>query len=221
MQWSDVGTLKVIEMLMVDSETSHLLLLGAFRDGEVGPEHPLRQVLGEIEDSDKRVTQVSLTPLNLDHTTSMIRDALVPAIEEPRRLARMVQIKTGGNPFFVGVFIKSLHEQNLIRFANERGAWTWDEDEVDEAGLTDNVVEMMANKIGELSASARETLKFAACVGSRFDLGLLSIVLEKSIEKTADALWEAVEKRLLRPIGDAYRYRERDAEYQFPHDRIQ
>ncbi len=221
LQWSDVGTLKVLEMLMVDSETSHLLVLGAFRDGEVGPEHPLRQILGEIEASDKRVTQVALTPLNLDHTTSLVRDALVPAIEEPRRLARMVQIKTGGNPFFVGVFIKSLHEQGLIRFDTGRGAWTWDEDEVDEAGLTDNVVELMASKIEELSPAAREALKLAACVGNRFDLGLLSIVLEKSVEETADALWEAVEKRLIRPIGDAYRYRERDAEYQFPHDRIQ
>ena len=41
LQWIDTATLALVEDLVGQRETRHLLLIGAYRDNEVGPSHPL------------------------------------------------------------------------------------------------------------------------------------------------------------------------------------
>ena len=41
LQWLDTATLDLIEHLVTHPEVRHLLLMGAYRDNEVGPSHPL------------------------------------------------------------------------------------------------------------------------------------------------------------------------------------
>ena len=41
LQWLDVATLDLLEDLLTQSDVSHLMLLGAYRDNEVDPSHPL------------------------------------------------------------------------------------------------------------------------------------------------------------------------------------
>ena len=41
LQWIDGATLALVEDLVGQRETRHLLLIGAYRDNEVGPSHPL------------------------------------------------------------------------------------------------------------------------------------------------------------------------------------
>jgi serine/threonine protein kinase len=48
LQWLDSATLDLIEHLGTEQEMRHLLLIGAYRDNEVGPMHPLMRVLEAI-----------------------------------------------------------------------------------------------------------------------------------------------------------------------------
>lgn len=48
LQWVDSATLKLIELMMTDSETQSLLLIGAYRDNEVDTAHPLMMLLNEL-----------------------------------------------------------------------------------------------------------------------------------------------------------------------------
>src|SRR5205807_3883269 len=48
LQWLDRATLDLIERLVTHSEVRHLLLVGAYRDNEVGPAHPLLRMLEAI-----------------------------------------------------------------------------------------------------------------------------------------------------------------------------
>src|SRR6185436_2407546 len=41
MQWADTASLRLIANLLADGGTCHLLIIGAFRDNEVDPSHPL------------------------------------------------------------------------------------------------------------------------------------------------------------------------------------
>src|SRR5919199_1280659 len=45
LQWADSATLKLIELMMTDNETQYLFLIGAYRDNEVNPAHPLMMTL--------------------------------------------------------------------------------------------------------------------------------------------------------------------------------
>ena len=55
LQWLDSATLDLLEHLVTHSEVRHLLLIGAYRDSEVGPSHPLVRTLESIREDDARV----------------------------------------------------------------------------------------------------------------------------------------------------------------------
>jgi predicted ATPase len=63
--------------------------------------------------------------------------------------------------------------------------------------VTDNVVELMARTIAKFDEQVRDVLKSAACVGGRFDLGILCAVNEQAPQTILSDLWTAVEAGLV------------------------
>ena len=61
LQWADSATLKLMQTLITDPEQQYLLLIGAYRDNEVSPTHPLIQTVEEIE---KRVQLSTISCCN-------------------------------------------------------------------------------------------------------------------------------------------------------------
>jgi serine/threonine protein kinase len=49
LQWADSASLKLMQLLLSDGDTRCLLLIGAYRDNEVSPAHPLMLTLDEIK----------------------------------------------------------------------------------------------------------------------------------------------------------------------------
>ncbi|MEA2966394.1 MAG: hypothetical protein QOI46_6492, partial [Alphaproteobacteria bacterium] len=76
LQWLDAATLDLLEHLVTHSEVRHLLLVGAYRDNEIGPAHPLLRTLEAIRTVDTRVHEIVLAPLELDDVGRLIADAL-------------------------------------------------------------------------------------------------------------------------------------------------
>src|SRR6202162_872086 len=66
LQWLDSATLDLLEHLVTHSEVRHLLLVGAYRDNEVSPSHPLMRTLDAIRKAGAFVQEISLAPLELD-----------------------------------------------------------------------------------------------------------------------------------------------------------
>ena len=116
LQWLDAATLDLLEHLVTHSEVRHLLLVGAYRDNEVGPSHPLLRTLEAIREADARVQEIVLAPLGLDDVGRLVADALHCEPERARPLAQLVQEKTGGNPFFAIQFFTALAEEGLLAF---------------------------------------------------------------------------------------------------------
>ncbi|WP_228060517.1 AAA family ATPase [Coleofasciculus sp. LEGE 07092] len=206
LQWADAASLKLMQLLMTASESHYLLLIGAYRDNEVSIAHPLMLTLEEICQSGAIVNQIYLEPLELPSITQLISETLKCSADEAKPLADLVKLKTGGNPFFINEFLKSLYTEKLLEFNFKRGGWQWDLVKIQASGFTDNVVELMANKIQQLTTEGQQVLQVAACIGNSLDLKTLGIVLEKSQRETAIQLWEAVSKGLILPLGDEYKW---------------
>ena len=109
--------------------------------------------LAEIKQVGARIVELSLSPLDLSDVTQLIADMLNCPLDRARRLAELVpNIKTGGNPFFMGEFLKSLYAEKLLEFVPstkqpESAGWHWNLDQIQARGITDNVVELMAGKV--------------------------------------------------------------------------
>src|ERR1700676_3283986 len=100
LQWLDAATLDLLEHLVTHPEVRHLLLVGAYRDNEVSPSHPLLRTLGAIRKTGVKIQEIVLAPLGLDDVGRLVADALHCECDAAQPLAHLVYERTGGNPFF-------------------------------------------------------------------------------------------------------------------------
>jgi PAS domain S-box-containing protein len=212
LQWLDAATLDLLEHLVSHSEVRHLLLVGAYRDNEVSPSHPLMRTIEAIRTAGTRVQEIVLAPLELEDVGRLIADALHCEPERARPLAELVHEKTGGNPFFAIQFFTALAEEGLVAFDPITRAWQWDIEHIRAKSYTDNVVELMAGKLKRFSSTTQEALKQLACLGNVAPTATLALVHGTTEEAIHTELREAVRAGLV--------FRE-DSAYKFLHDRIQ
>ena len=212
LQWLDAATLDLLEHLVTHSEVRHLLLVGAYRDNEVSPSHPLLRKLGTIRKAGARVQQIVLAPLGLDDMGQLVADAMHCEPERVRHLAQLVQEKTGGNPFFAVQFFTALAEEGLLSFDPVTRAWQWNMDRIRAKSYTDNVVDLLAGKLKRFSSTTQEALKQLACLGNVAEVATLALVHGTTEEAMHAALWEAVRAGLV--------FRQ-ESTCRFLHDRIQ
>ena len=127
LQWLDAATLDVLEDLLVQDDLAHLLVVGAYRDNEVDPAHPLMRRLAAIREAGAAVQEIRLTPLGSGDLAHLIADTLHCEPQRATPLAQLIHEKTAGNPFFAIQFIHALVEEGLITFDMERpdGAGIW------------------------------------------------------------------------------------------------
>ena len=231
LQWADSASLNLIQVLMADAQTGYLLLLGAYRDNEVFPAHPLMLTLDEMSKSGAILRKITLKPLSDNSLNHLIADTLHAPTQAVQPLTTVVMQKTQGNPFFATQFLNVLHQDRLLTFNRDVGHRQCNMAQVQAAALTNNVVELMASQLKKLPVDTQEILKLAACIGAQFDLETLAIVSKKSIEDTATTLWKALQEGLVLPINQVYKFFQSpetvqiknivNPSYRFLHDRVQ
>ncbi len=214
LQWLDAATLDLLEDLLTQPDLHHLLLIGAYRHDEVTPAHPLMQRLPTIGHAEGRVQEIAVKSLGLAHVSRIVADALHSSVTLP--LARLVHQKTAGNPFFVIQFLTELAEEGLLAFDRDRACWSWDLKRIRAKGYTDNVADLMLDKLRRLPARTRAVLRALACLGNSAPVASLILVQSKSEDALHANLWPAVRAGLLLRDGAAYRFlhdRVREAAY--------
>ncbi|MFK5969029.1 MAG: AAA family ATPase [Candidatus Marithrix sp.] len=183
LQWADLASLQLLEMIMISQKTSAMFLIGAFRDNEVNSDHPLMAMLENLYNEQVTVNQISLTNIQLIDVNQLIADILHQDQKTTFSLADLVMQKTGGNPFFVDQFLHTLYEENLLSFippnADMEASWQWNIEQIEAMDITDNVVELMITKLKKLPIKSQQILCLAACMGNYFDLNILSAIYTK------------------------------------------
>jgi predicted ATPase/signal transduction histidine kinase/GAF domain-containing protein len=212
LQWIDPATLDLIEHLVAQPEVCCLLLIGAYRNNEVHRDHPLAGALPRLRESRDRVREIQLSPLSPVVVDQLMADTFHtdPARVEP--LASLVYEKTAGNPFFVIQFLNALAHEALLGFDRESRAWRWDLPRIRAKGFTDNVADLMAEKIGRLAPATQDALGQLACLGNVAEITVLASAHAANEEALRAALWEAERAGL---VGRS------DSTYRFLHDRIE
>ena len=108
LQWVDAATLELIAQLATDATVQHLLVIGAYRNSEVGRSHPLALALDAIRAAGAAVHDIALAPLGPDDMARLVAETLHGEPAHAAPLARLVHERTAGNPFFAGQFVTGL-----------------------------------------------------------------------------------------------------------------
>jgi PAS domain S-box-containing protein len=212
LQWLDAATLDLLEDLLTQPDAKHLLLIGAYRDNEVDPAHPLMRKLEATRRAGVMRQDIVLAPLTREDLGQLVAHSLHCEPYEARALAELVHEKTTGNPFFAIQFISELADEGLLAFNHGEGRWAWDLSRIHAKNYTDNVVDLMVGKLNRMPASTQSALRQLACLGNSADFDMLEMVYQDSSEEIDCQLWEAVLAGLVFRTEDSYR---------FLHDRVQ
>ncbi len=217
LQWASGSAISFFESACADGLLPGLLLVGVYRLAEIDAAHPLTALLG-------RWAQLSAPPMRL-HLANLAPASVAEMLQEmlrlPRadaaRLAQVVGLRTGGNPFDTVELINALRRDGALTLG-ERG-WVWDEKTIRQFVGHGEVVDLLNARIERLPGLTRSMLEVMACLGSDVKMGALSVACDQSPEAVEDQLRPALEEGLLQR-GASMAGAERVA-LRFRHDRVQ
>ncbi|KAB8058042.1 diguanylate cyclase [Janthinobacterium sp. FT14W] len=228
LQWADAATLRMIELLMVSGDNCCMLLIGAYRDNEVGDAHPLVALRDKLRARGVRLSTLLLSALTEPQVAQMVSATVRVPAAGCAPLTRICYRKTAGNPFFLNQFLAALNEAGHLRYRAADDCWDWDLPAIEQARYTDNVVEVLLEKIRRLPDVAQRLLQLAASSGNRFTLDTLALAASRTPWDTQQDLWPALKAGLIQPLDERYKYvhggtdaGQSGVSYRFLHDRVQ
>lgn len=212
LQWADAASIRLLQTLLQDPELHHLMIVGAYRPGEVGAQHPLRAARATLEASGVASLDIALDGLSPEDIRPLLADTLRLAPDRTAPLAGVMFDATGGNPFELGRLLQRLSEKGVIRFDAAGRCWGWQAPVLEDFMRgSEGPAQADVTVLDALSGESRELLQLAACVGDRFQTTTLALTLDQPEEAISERLAEPMRQGLLLPV---------DGSFRFVHDRI-
>jgi class 3 adenylate cyclase len=204
LQWAAKPTLLLFRHVARSAEPMQLLIVGTYRDTELGHDHPLVEVLADLR-RQSGVERFSLQGLDEPGVVAYVEHAAGRALgDEELLLARTIHEETEGNPFFVREVLRHLAETGAVEQREEGWATRLP---VEELGIPEGVREVVGRRLARLSDAALPVLRMAAVAGAEFEVPVLRAAGDLDEEDVIAALEEAGAARLvIETPGGRYRF---------------
>ena len=207
MQWADPGTLQLLTTLLTEDEVRHLLVVGSYRDNDVGPSHQLAESIEAIKAKGCNTQEIQLAPLSLDHSAELIAETLGTELDRVRKLSDLVYSKTAGNPFFAFRFVAGLAERHLLVFDTFSNSWSWNPAGIDDDVDAKNVAELLSETLARSEPSTTSLLISMALLGFSAHAKTLAALSGKTETEVRDFLALAVEPGLVTEFREHFCFR--------------
>ncbi len=188
LQWADRPSLAVLEFLAREVTSSPLLVLGAYRDSDVSPRHPLSRILGSLS-REPHFQRLTMRGLSEAEVSEFIRRAAMGS--HPPEVARAIHQRTRGNPLFVTQVVQLLERQGV------EGTPDW------QRHIPSGVKVVIGSRIARLPDLCRQVLTTASVVGTEFHIRVLS-ALHRDIpdDNLLEALDAALEANIIEEVTE-------------------
>ena len=124
-----------------------------------------------------------IKPLSNSDVGQLIADTLRTEVKEIWELSELCYRKTGGNPFFLGQMLRHFHEGGHIRFDPTALRFHYTIETILKVPVTDNVVDIILEKLRLLPEESSQALAYAALIGAEFNSTMLARSEERRVGK--------------------------------------
>jgi class 3 adenylate cyclase/tetratricopeptide (TPR) repeat protein len=192
LHWADGASLQLVQHLARQTLGSRVLLLGTYRDAEVGPQHPLEALLRDLG-REHVIERVSVKRLHEDETAALIGETL-GEMEAGSEFAALVYRHTDGNAFFTQQVLQVLIDNGSV--FQEAGHWRLRD--VQDIELPESVRSVIGQRVARLSPQSQEILQEASILGPAFSFD--DLLEMKSGPERADALEDEIDSALMEGV---------------------
>jgi tetratricopeptide (TPR) repeat protein/transcriptional regulator with XRE-family HTH domain len=197
LHWADDASLDLLQHLARHTRAHRVLLLGTYRDVEVGRQHPLGKALHDLE-RERLLERIRVRRLGHEGTVRLIADRMGQDLSD--EFAELVYRHTDGHPLFVHEVLRALIERGDVYRRDGR----WESRGVAEIGVPESVRATIADRVSRLSEHAQQSLREASVLGQAFDFEDLQAIANVSEDELEAALEEALAAGLVYESGDGY-----------------
>jgi class 3 adenylate cyclase len=201
LHWADKGSVGMLRHLARQASRQPLLVLGNYRDAEVGEGHPLADALGAFP-RETTFDKLRLEGLGAEGTAELLAAFGDQEVEEQVGAAWVEE--TAGNPFFIGELVRHLVEEGML-YRGMDGRWTTDR-LLSELPLPDSVRDVVARRVSRLGDATRRFLSVSSAFEGPFRFDVVAAVAELAEDDALDAVDDALAAGALDAAGAADTY---------------
>jgi len=201
LHWADGASLDLLQHLARHARSDRVLLLGTYRDVEVGRQHALEAALRDLA-RDRLLERLAVRRLDRVGTRALIA-AAAGQDEVPSAFVAHLYQRTEGNPFFTQEVLRALIERGDVY--REQGQWTGRA--LEQIAVPESVRAVIGQRLAHLAAETQEVLREASVLGQTFRFAELAGTSGHAEERLEPALEEAERAGLVHEAGhDRYTF---------------
>ncbi|MDP9237002.1 MAG: AAA family ATPase [Chloroflexota bacterium] len=189
LHWADKASLLMLQFLARDLAGARLLVLGTYRDVELGRQHPLAQTLAELA-REQVGTRVLLRGLGEPEVARYIE--MTAGVTPSDALVAAVFRETEGNPFFLSEVVRLLVADGRLQDGGDTSSWT--------VAIPQSVREVVGRRLDRLSEECNSVLTTAAVIGREFGLDALERVTQIDGDRLLELVEEAEAARVVEEV---------------------
>ena len=246
--------IEFIKLLITDINVK-LFFIGAFRSNELHENSALITLIEYIQTNSNNVDcKLNLDDLSLKYTektlqnllnnpssknnhlyldgltTTTIKDQLndvlqISSNEDITELAKVIHKKTHGNPLYIRQLLVFMEEKKHLWFNSSQLKWEWNLDKINTLSISENVLSLLATKISELPTETQTIIKYAACLGTTFEIKDLETISGIPASHILLYLWHAENQHLIVSIKEHPKISNerffKNQTFRFVHDKLQ
>lgn len=231
LQWADHSSLNLLLALLQNQEIKSFFLILSFRDNENNLLiNPFIKSIEKEYNNKKYIDFISLEldDLKLVDLNHWLSELLHTEQNATKDLSAHVLEKTKGNPFFIIQLIKSFNEKGILFFNTKEGRWDWRFDLVRNEDYTENVIQLIINKLKVLNQDQKKILKISSCLGMNFNILALNHLSNLPFRTIHALLTELISQEYIVSLSNEFKYlnelneidENNDVQLKFSHDRI-
>lgn len=201
LHWSDTASIDLLRFVARQAREHRMLTVATYRNDELTRDHPLYQRIPLLV-RETQARRIELQRLDIAATAEYVLAHCPLPHDEHQRLARHLQERAQGNPFYIRELLYALEEQGVL--TETASGWHF-------AGVATStavhpvpelVRQVIESRLDRLSPETRQCLEVAAVIGQDVSPDLWRRVHGCDDDELIETTRRAIESRFLRESAD-------------------